>query len=84
MYEHHVIMRTNIELDDTLVREAMNLTKLRTKKEMVNFALEALIKKMKKQELASLWGSNIWEGDLNQMRIDEKTSVWYLHLGRFH
>ncbi len=75
MYEHHVIMRTNIELDDTLVREAMNLTKLRTKKEMVNFALEALIKKMKKQELASLWGSNIWEGDLNQMRIDEKTSV---------
>ena len=68
-------MRTNIELDDVLVREAMSLTKLRTKKEMVNFALEALIKKIKKQELASLWGSNIWEGDLNQMRIDEKTSV---------
>ena len=68
-------MRTNIELDDVLVKEAMNLTKLRTKKEMVNFALEALIKKIKKQELASLWGSNIWEGDLNQMRIDEKTSV---------
>lgn len=75
MYEHHMIMRTNIELDDVLVREAMSLTKLRTKKEMVNFALEALIKKIKKQELASLWGSNIWEGDLNQMRMDEKTSV---------
>ena len=70
-----MIMRTNIELDDVLVREAMSLTKLRTKKEMVNFALEALIKKIKKQELASLWGSNIWEGDLNQMRMDEKTSV---------
>jgi Arc/MetJ family transcription regulator len=70
-----VVMRTNIELDDILVKEAMSLTKLRTKKEMVNFALEALIKKIKKQELASLWGSNIWEGDLNQMRIDEKTSV---------
>jgi Arc/MetJ family transcription regulator len=68
-------MRTNIELDDVLVKEAMSLTKLRTKKEMVNFALDALIKKIKKQELASLWGSNIWEGDLNQMRIDEKTSV---------
>jgi len=68
-------MRTNIELDDVLVKEAMSLTKLRTKKEMVNFALEALIKKIKKQELASLWGSNIWEGDLNQMRMDEKTSV---------
>jgi Arc/MetJ family transcription regulator len=68
-------MRTNIELDDVLVKEAMSLTKLRTKKEMVNFALDALIKKIKKQELASLWGSNIWEGDLNQMRIDEKTPV---------
>ncbi len=75
MYEHHIIMRTNIELDDVLVKEAMSLTKLRTKKEMVNFALDALIKKIKKQELASLWGSNIWEGDLNQMRIDEKASV---------
>jgi Arc/MetJ family transcription regulator len=75
VYEYYLIMRTNIELDDVLVREAMSLTKLRTKKEMVNFALEALIKKIKKQELASLWGSNIWEGDLNQMRIDEKTSV---------
>ena len=63
-------MRTNIELDDLLVKEAMSLTKLHTKKELVNYALEALIKKMKKQELASLWGSNIWEGDLNQMRID--------------
>jgi Arc/MetJ family transcription regulator len=68
-------MRTNIELDDVLVREAMSLTKLRTKKEMVNFALEALIKKIKKQELASLWGSNIWEGDLNQMRMDEKVTL---------
>jgi Arc/MetJ family transcription regulator len=75
VYEYYLIMRTNIELDDVLVREAMSLTKLRTKKEMVNFALEALIKKIKKQELASLWGSNIWEGDLNQMRMDEKTSV---------
>jgi Arc/MetJ family transcription regulator len=63
-------MRTNIELDDLLVKEAMSLTKLHTKKELVNYALEALIKKMKKQELASLWGSNIWEGDLNQMRVD--------------
>jgi Arc/MetJ family transcription regulator len=75
VYEYYLIMRTNIELDDVLVKEAMSLTKLRTKKEMVNFALEALIKKIKKQELASLWGSNIWEGDLNQMRMDEKTSV---------
>jgi Arc/MetJ family transcription regulator len=68
-------MRTNIDLDDVLVKEAMSLTKLRTKKDMVNYALESLIKKLKKQELANLWGSNIWEGDLNQMRTDEKTLI---------
>ncbi|MCP9770216.1 type II toxin-antitoxin system VapB family antitoxin [Lacihabitans sp. LS3-19] len=68
-------MRTNIDLDDVLVNEAMSLTKLRTKKDMVNYALESLIKKLKKQELAKLWGSNIWEGDLNQMRTDEKTPI---------
>jgi hypothetical protein len=53
----------------------MSLTKLRTKKDMVNYALESLIKKLKKEELANLWGSNIWEGDLNQMRTDEKTPI---------
>ena len=42
---------------------------------MVNFALEVLIKKIKKQELASLWGSGFWEGDFNQMRMDEKNFV---------
>ena len=68
-------MRTNIDLDDVLVNEAMSLTKLRTKKDMVNYAIESLIKKLKKQELAKLWGSNIWEGDLNQMRTNEKISV---------
>lgn len=77
-------MRTNIELNDVLVNEPMSLTKLRTKKGIVNFALDALIKKIKKQELASLWGSNIWEVDLKQLIMDEKTSVRCLYLGRFY
>jgi Arc/MetJ family transcription regulator len=33
VYEHQVVMRTNIELDDVIVKEAMSLTKLRTKKD---------------------------------------------------
>jgi Arc/MetJ family transcription regulator len=36
-------MRTNIELDDTLVKKAMDLTKISTKKALINKALEELI-----------------------------------------
>lgn len=64
-------MRTNIDLDDNLVEEAMNLASIKTKKEIVNIALKEFINKMKKQELAKLWGSNFWEGDLNEMRTEK-------------
>jgi len=33
-------MRTNIDLDDELVKEAMNVTGVRTKKEVVHLALQ--------------------------------------------
>lgn len=61
-------MRTNIDLDEEIVDEAMLLTNSKTKKEVVTLALKELIRKMKKQELAQLWGSNVWEGDLSKMR----------------
>jgi len=35
-------MRTNIVIDDALIAKAMNYTKLRTKKEVVHFALEEI------------------------------------------
>ncbi|WP_339374707.1 type II toxin-antitoxin system VapB family antitoxin [Picosynechococcus sp. PCC 7117] len=37
-------MRTNVELDDQLVEEAFRLTNVRTKKELMHLALQALIK----------------------------------------
>ncbi|MDR1908323.1 MAG: type II toxin-antitoxin system VapB family antitoxin [Spirochaetaceae bacterium] len=37
-------MRTNVELDDTLVKKAMDLTKISTKKALINKALEELIR----------------------------------------
>lgn len=36
-------MRTNIELDDALVEEAFRLTNVRTKKDLLNLALQELI-----------------------------------------
>ncbi|MBN2497546.1 MAG: type II toxin-antitoxin system VapB family antitoxin [Deltaproteobacteria bacterium] len=49
-------MRTNIDLDDDLVREAFRLTEARTKRELVHLALEELVRIRKKKNLAELAG----------------------------
>jgi Arc/MetJ family transcription regulator len=49
-------MRTNIVLDDRLVKEAQVLTGLRTKKEIVHLALSELVRSRRKKDLADLAG----------------------------
>jgi len=49
-------MRTNIVLDDELVKEALRLTGVRTKRELVNVALKELIRSRKKKDLFELTG----------------------------
>ena len=49
-------MRTNIDLDDTLVDEAMKVSGAKTKKEVVDLALRALIKARTKKDLLDLVG----------------------------
>ena len=49
-------MRTNIVLDEALVQEALAITGARTKKEVVQLALEELVRSRKKKNLADLAG----------------------------
>ncbi len=60
--------RTNIDIDDKLVKEGLHVTHLRTKKELVNYALEELIKKARRKRILKLEGKVRWEGDLRRMR----------------
>ena len=60
--------RTNIDIDDKLVKEGLKVTHLRTKKELVNYALEELVKKARRKRILELEGKVQWEGDLRQMR----------------
>lgn len=60
--------RTNIELDEKLVGEAMKLTRKKTKKELVNYALQELVSKIKRKKLLELEGKVEWKGSLNNMR----------------
>jgi Arc/MetJ family transcription regulator len=62
------IMRTNIDLDDVLVEKAMNLTKISTKKALINKALEELIRANNLKGILKYENSGIWEGNLDEMR----------------
>jgi Arc/MetJ family transcription regulator len=61
-------MRTNIVLDEQLVKEAMRLSHSRTKKEVVDLALQAFVASLKRRDMKNLFGKVKWEGDLNKMR----------------
>ena len=61
-------MRTNIELDENLVKQAMDLTKITTKKALVHKALEELVRANIRKEILKYKNTGIWEGDLSEMR----------------
>lgn len=60
--------RTNIEIDETLVRKARKLTGLTTKREIVDRALELLVRSESRKGILSYFGAGIWKGDLKAMR----------------
>ena len=61
--------RTNIELDDQLVKEAMQLTGATTKREVVDIALRRLVEKgTLYRSLLRLQGRLDWEGDVSEWR----------------
>ena len=63
-----IMGRTNIVLDDELVRKARKLTRLKTKREIVGKALELLVRSESRKGILHYYGSGIWKGDLKRMR----------------
>jgi Arc/MetJ family transcription regulator len=64
-------MRTNIEIDDRLLADAMAASGKKTKKDTVHEALELLVRIRSGQTaLRALRGKIDWEGDLDAMRRD--------------
>jgi Arc/MetJ family transcription regulator len=60
--------RTNIELDDELVRKARKLTRLKTKRAIVDKALELLVRSEIRKGILRYYGSGIWKGNLKRLR----------------
>ena len=64
-------MRTNIEIDDKLMKDALRATGAKTKKEAVELGLRTLLDLRVQEKARELRGKITWEGDLNAMRTDK-------------
>jgi Arc/MetJ family transcription regulator len=69
-------MRTNIDIDDALMAEAMEATGTKTKKAAVETALTEVIRRKRQLGILALRGKIQWEGDLEEMRLDKPDSPW--------
>jgi Arc/MetJ family transcription regulator len=67
-------MRTTVDIDERLIREAMALLKVNTKREAVQHSLEALVREARRRRLRSKLGDielDLTLEELNEMRRDE-------------
>lgn len=69
-------MRTNIDINDELLQKAMTMSHLKTKKAIVELALQQYIDRQARLDLLSLFGKVQWDGDLEQMRTNETRNEW--------
>jgi len=63
-------VRTNIDIDDDLMHEAMKASGLSTKRQTVEAGLRLLVQIKRQQRIRSYRGKLRWEGDLERMRGD--------------
>jgi Arc/MetJ family transcription regulator len=63
-------MRTNIEIDDQLMADALKVSGAKTKREVVERGLTMLLDLERQKELRKFRGKLNWVGDLEAMRLD--------------
>jgi Arc/MetJ family transcription regulator len=63
--------RTNLVLDERLLEQATHVLGAKTYSSAVNQALEEVLRLRKVQSLGEFFGSQLWQGDLAQMRDDQ-------------
>jgi Arc/MetJ family transcription regulator len=62
--------RTNIDIDEGLIRKARKLTGLKTKRQIVDKALELLVRSESRKGILRYYGRGVWRGDLKASRRD--------------
>ena len=64
-------MRTNIVIDDKLMKDTLRATGLTTKREAVGLGLRTLLRLKEQEEIKRFRGKLDWQGDLDAMRTDK-------------
>lgn len=60
--------RTNVVLNDDLVTKAKKLTGIKTIRQLIDYALQELVRHKRQKEFLKLQGKIDWQGDLDQLR----------------
>lgn len=76
-------MRTNIDIDDRLMRQAMRSSGARTKRAAVEEGLRLLIRTRSQKSIRRLRGKVAWEGDLETSRQERVAARPLTTIGRF-
>lgn len=63
--------RTNVEIDDALINRAKKAAGLKTKREVIEYALNLLVSLSDQAEIRNFRGKLKWRGNLDSMREDK-------------
>ena len=64
-------MRTNIVIDDELMKQVLKQTGIKTKREAVDMGLKTLLRLKRQEDIRNYRGKLEWTGDLDDMRTDK-------------
>lgn len=64
-------MRTNVVIDDQLIKTALKLSGLRTKKDAIEAGLRLLVQFKRQAKTKDFRGKLQWTNNLDEMRIEE-------------
>lgn len=70
--EKNNTMRTNVDLDEKLLTDAMKMSKITVKKDLLNKLLEDYVLYQKRLKILELQGKVKWVGNLDKMRTYDK------------
>ncbi len=60
--------RTNVVLEEDLIEAGLELTGLRSRRALIDYALRQLLRRESQKKILELKGKVQWEGDLSSMR----------------
>lgn len=64
-------MRTNVEINEALMKKAQKLSNIKTKKEVIEKALEQYVNFLQRKDMLNIRGKIDWVGNLEEMRKHE-------------